>query len=380
VTDGVGPTDASRDPLACEGLGPAAERLVLGRRLRELHATAAARLRDGERLVYAPNLAFSEAALDRVLAEGRAGGDVRLVLEADALAVVAALTGERAEFVYLRQGGDADVDARAAAAPVRHLALKETTLPGFQLPGGPLRVVDEWALPVGHWAQLLWANLLGLGPALWLALGAGMGGALRVAWGAACAGSLAPYRVARHVNAIGRGARIHPNATVEGSVIGAGASVGAGAVVRGCLVGAGASVEDLALVEGSVIGEGAVVQRLAMVKYSVVEANAFAAGIHQLAVIGEGATTKHGAVLMDQGFRGPVRVRVGRELREAPQGMLGVCLGPGALVGSGVFVAPGRVIPAGLTIVQDPERVVGRVDLPAGTTRARVNQGGLQPL
>jgi len=380
VTDGVGPTDARRDPLACEGLGPAAERLVLGRRLRELHAAAAARLRDGERLVYAPNLAFSEAALDRVLAEGRASGDVRLVLQADALAPVAALTGDVAEFVYLRAGGEADVEARLVAAPVRHLALKETTLPGFQLPDGPLRVVDEWALPVGHWAQLLWANLLGLGPALWLSLGAGMGGALRVAWGAACAGSLAPYRVARHVNSVGRGARIHPNATVEGSVIGAGASVGAGAVVRGSLVGAGASVEDLALVEGSVIGDGAVVQRLAMVKYSVVESKAFAAGIHQLAVLGEGATTKLGAVLMDQGFRGPVRVRVGGGLCEAPHGMLGVCLGPGAVVGSGVFVAPGRAIPAGLTVVQDPQRVVGRVDLPEGTTRARVSQGGLQPL
>ena len=139
---------------------------MLGRRLRELHAAATAKLRGDERLLYAPNLAFSDVALDRVLAEARAGGDVRLVLEAPALAPIAALTGERAEFVYLRGASDGDVEARSAAAPVRQVQVKEMTLPGIQLPDSPLTVVDEWALPVGHWAQLLWANLLGLGPAL----------------------------------------------------------------------------------------------------------------------------------------------------------------------------------------------------------------------
>lgn len=378
--DVTGP-DGAACTGACEGLGAAGDRLVLNRRLHEVHAAAAAKLRSGERLLHAPTLAFSDAAVDRVLAEGRAAGtDLRVVIEAEALAPIAALSGEPAAFVYLRGDTEGEPTARAAGAPTRVLQVKQTLLPGFDLPDAPFQVVDEWALPVSHWAQLLWANLLALGPALWQALGSGVAGALRVAWGMACAGSVAPYRVARHVNVVGRGARIHPNATLEGCVVGAGATVGAGAVVRGCVIGEGARVEDLALVEGSVLGPGACVQRLAMVKYSVVEARAFVAGIQQLAMIGEGATTKHGAILMDQSFGGPVRVRVGAELKLAPHGMLGVCLGPGAVVGSGVNVAAGRAIPAGLTIVQDPADLVLRLDLPAGTSRARVFQGGLQPL
>lgn len=381
----------------CEGLGAAADRLVLGRSLSALHAAANSRVLGDERVFFAPHLAFSDAAFGRVLAEGRASsGDLRVVLQSGALAPIAALTGEEAGFVYLRggltgpaQGAPEPLLGRIAAAPTKVIELTEVELPGFSLPDGPFRVVDAWALPVGHWVQLLWANLLGLGPALWQGLGAGLGGAARVAWAALCAGSLEPYRLAPRVNAISRGARIHPRATVEGCIIGAGASVGAGAVVRGCILGVGARVEELALVEGSVLGENACVQRLAMVKFSLVEAGAFAAGIHQLAVLGARAAVKHGAVLMDQtlvqpgalgGALGGVRVLVGGELRRAPHGMLGVCVGPDAVIGSGVRVAAGRAIPAGLTIVIDPGAVVSRVDVPVGTRLARAVGGGLHPL
>ena len=383
----------------CEGLGAADDRLVLTRSLAALHAAARRRLTADERVIFAPHLAFSDAAFARVLAEGRAASeDLRVVLSAGALAPIAALTGEEAGFVYLRGGLSAQAESegagleaagveagRVAAAPTRIIELDEVELPGFNLPDGPLRVVDSWALPVGHWAQLLWANLLGLGPALWQGLGAGVGGATRLAWAALCSGSVEPYRLASRVNAIGRGSRIHPNATVEGCIVGAGASVGAGAVVRGCILGAGARVEELALVEGSVLGENTCVQRLAMVKFSLMESGACAAGIHQLAVLGARAIVKHGAVLMDQTLGqseagAGVRVRVGGALRPAPHGMLGVCVGPEAVIGSGVRVAAGRAIPAGLTIVLDAAAVVTHVDLPAGTRLARAAGGGLHPL
>ncbi len=361
----------------CEGLGPLPDRLVLSRSLGAIHLAALARLAPDEHVLFAPNLAFSDAAFSRVLREGRASGDARLVLDAETLRSIAGLTAEQAVFTYLR--GEVTAE-RVAALPERIVPVPETELPGFNLPDGPMRVVDEWALPVGHWAQLLWANLLGLGPALWSQLGAGVGGALRLAWGAARAGSLAPHLVAAHVNSLGTRAQVHPHATVEGSVLGAGAWVGAGAVVRGCVLGEGARVEDLALVEGSVLGPRACVQRMSMVKYCLLEAGAHAAGTQQLAVLGAGAQVKHGAILMDQSFGDGVRVRVGDGLQRAPHGMLGVCVGPGAVIGSGVRVAAGRAIPAGLTVVCDPASVVAKVTVPEGTRMARAMDGGLQPL
>ena len=387
------PDESPTADAVCTGLGALPERLILTRSLGALHQAARDRLHVGEALHFPANLAFSDAAVTRVLREARAcGDDVRVILESPVLSHIAALTGEHPVFHYQRSPSS---PSAAAQEHTQRILVKETTLPGFNLPTGPLTVVDEWAIPVGHWAQLLWANLLGLGPALWQALGAGVTGAARLTWAAMYSGSLAPYRMAQHVNTFGKGCQVHPNATVEGSVIGAGVHIGAGAVVRGCIVGEGAHIEDLALVEGSVLGARACVQRLAMVKYSLVEDRAFAAGIQQLAVIGAGATVKHGAVLMDQAFGRAVRVRVprrkgedlgedlgediGEDLRDAPHGMIGVCVGPGAVIGSGVRIAAGRTVAPGLTLVADPDTIVSRTDLPAGTRIAYAAHGGLVP-
>ena len=96
----------------------------------------------------------------------------------------------------------------------------------------------------------------------------------------------------------------------------------------------------------------------AMAKYSVIEPEAAFAGIMQLGIIGRGATVKHGAILMDMRLEGPVRVSVGGVLVPAPLGMLGVCVGPGATVAQGVRIAPGRVVPAGLTVLSEAGSVV----------------------
>ena len=57
--------------------------------------------------------------------------------------------------------------------------------------------------------------------------------------------------------AIGAGARVGPDATVEDSVLHRGAAVGAGARVVGSVLASSAIVGDGASVEGSVLGEGA---------------------------------------------------------------------------------------------------------------------------
>lgn len=272
-------------------------------------------------------------------------------------------------FVY---AGDGPFDADRLLEE-RSFDARERTL--GPMAGTPVTVADAWVFRVDHWSDYLWANLRALGPMLWsrLATGWSLGWAVATRW------SLRPEVLSGALVERG-GAFVHPSATVEFSVLAPGARVGAGAVVRGAVLGPGAVVEELALVEACVLGAGARIQRQAMAKFSVVESEASHAGVIQLGVLGAGAQVRQGAVLFDQSLGEPVRVRRRGELAEAPLGMIGVCVGPGAVLGQGVRVAAGRAIPAGLTLLPDPGQVVRSVDVPEGTTRARVRDGRLEPL
>jgi carbonic anhydrase/acetyltransferase-like protein (isoleucine patch superfamily) len=284
---------------------------------------------------------------------------------------VAAVTGAA---VWLACAGDVD------AWPEQALDTDEREIPGNALPTGPLVVADAWVMPVGHWTQLLWANLLALGPFLWARLiGHGPGAVGRLAWAAVRGASTAPEDLASKLNHLAPGARIHRNATVEGCVLGPRARVGAGAVVRGAVLGEDAVVEELALVEGAVIGARARVQRLAMAKFSLIEEEAAFAGIMQLGVVGRKATVKHGATLMDMALGQGVRVRAGGHLVPAPHGLCGVCVGDGATLASGVRVAPGRAIAPGLEVLLEPGTILTHVEPPLAATRVVVRGGRMEP-
>ncbi|MEN9786579.1 MAG: hypothetical protein RLZZ299_1843 [Pseudomonadota bacterium] len=256
--------------------------------------------------------------------------------------------------------------------------LGDARIPGTDV---QLEVADAWVLPVGHWSQLLWANLLALGPFLWSRLvGTGPAAVVRLGWAALRAGSVQPEDVAARLNVLGPGAHVHRSAVVEGCVLGAGARIGAGSVVRGAILGDGAVVEEMALVEGVVTGPGARVQRRGAVKFSVLGPESEMAGAMQLGVLGRGACLKHGAVLMDQAATGEVRVSVDGARVRAPFGLCGVHLREGAWVGGGVAIAPGREVPAGVRVVGAPDAVVRTTTLPAGTRSARVRDGRLEAL
>lgn len=350
-----------------EGLGDAREMPLWGGRLGEATSAAAREaglvavhsLGPGEEALVVPDgTALGPSALQAALKEGRAAGrDLRFRLGGRIGALLAQLTwGEEAEgVVYLRPGGDAVGPARLAAAEVVTLDPAERLLPGGLDGAEGLPVSDRLVLPVRHWLQLLWANLLGLGPALWGAL-VGRSAPLilwRTLRALARARSLSAPRLAWGFTRLDRGAWVHPSAVVEGSWLGEGARVGAGAVLRGCLLGAGVRVEEQALIEGVVAAPGAVVQRQAMLKFGVLGPGAAMGGVTQLSVLGAGAALKLGSYGMDQGLGRAVRVLVGRTLHDAPMGLAGICLGAGALVGSGVHVAPGRVIPPKVNVLAD---------------------------
>ncbi len=226
-----------------------------------------------------------------------------------------------------------------------------------------LPIGDRLVMPTWHWLQVMWANLLGLGPFLWRGL---MGRNIvevffKGLFAVFRARSFRPHRVGAKLGRSGKGCRIHPSAVVEGCWLGDNVEIGANAVVRGCVIGNGALIEDLAMVEFSVLDAGARVQRQGMVKFSTLGPGSAAGGLMQLGVLDQYAALKRTGVLMDVSFGQGVSVNAGGERIAAPLAMAGCCVGKGATVGAGVQVAAGRCVPAGLTVVPGPSSTLLRI-------------------
>ena len=234
------------------------------------------------------------------------------------------------------------------------------------------------ALRVGHWTHLLLANLLGFGAAVadqgrWRNL-------LRVIWAVLRARSFNPHAVAAKLNRIGRGCLIHPTAVVEGCMLGDGVYVGAHAVVQGCVLGDGVMVDELASATLSVLAPQARILRRGMVRFSLLQPSATGGGSVQLSVLGRDASLLRSAHTFDVDLSArPIRCRgADGTLQRSGLPYLGCCLGHGATVGGGVWVAPGRSIPNGVQVVRPPEATVLRI--PAGLhpgTLAWVEHGSL---
>lgn len=360
------PVAGVRDALPCptmdvsvEGLGPLSERTFLNG-LANAYFPTGGMVDEGGVLV-------SQLAAAKIagLVSAR-GGDLRVSPEG-----IVCTPGVSILALF---GGGVFSPERAAAAAKASFDPQERDV--GQVAGVPLRVADAWVFGITHWSDLLWANMLAMGPFLWSRLGANPA---RLGWAALRAGSFKPERVAGGLVDRGRDCFVHPHATVEFSVLGDGVRVGAGAVVRGCILGDGAAVEELAMVEACVLGAGARIQRQAMAKFSVIEEGAAHAGVVQLGVLGRGSEVRQGAVLFDQSLGQGVQIRRNGVLEPAPHGMVGVCVGVGTILGQGVRVAAGRAIPGGLTVLPNPEMIVVRSEVPQGCTRVRVANGALEP-
>jgi len=375
-----------------EGLGDGAGELPIwggtladcaGEAIRGAGLTAAEAVGAEEAVVVAGGCAVRADAVTAALAAGRAAAaDCAFQLGGRAGELLAEAAGGEPPggLWYLAPGGEGALASRLAAATPVTLEPEEraVTVP---FPGQPTEfpLSDRLFVPVRHWITGLWANLLGLGPYLWGALlgTSPVMAALRGAGGVLRARSVDPAKIAAAMTRRAAGARIHHSAVVEACVLGEGARVEAGAVVRGCVLGPGAVIEALAVCEGVVLGAGALLQRQALFKFGVLGPGASFGGATQLSVLGSGAVLKLGAFGMDISLAGSVRVRFGDRLVAAPLGMAGLCLGDGALVGSGVWVAPGRAIPPGVTAVAGEVLADPRC---AGPGVYRVHNGGLEPV
>lgn len=207
------------------------------------------------------------------------------------------------------------------------------------------------AAPVSHWVELLRANLLAIGSVIMRRSVASV--ILRVIWAMIRTLSLNPFKILGALTSRGRRCKIHPSAIVEGCTLGDDVEIDAGAIVRGCLVGNGAKIGAQAILEFTVVGEGARVYRKALANLSVIYPNARVGGIVQLGVAGRSSATKLYAVSTDMRLGGPVRVTSPSGLMDIDIGYQGVCLGHRAFVGSGVWIAPGRIIEADARLVRD---------------------------
>jgi NDP-sugar pyrophosphorylase family protein len=171
-------------------------------------------------------------------------------------------------------------------------------------------------------------------------------------WAAVRALSLNPFRILQKLTRRGRRCWVHPDAVVEGCLLGDDVKIDAGAVLRGCVLGDGAKVGPGVVAEYTVIGQGAELQKQSTAVLSVVYPEARLGGVLQLGLAGRGARLKMGAYCTDMNLQGPVRVLTPEGLRPVDMGYQGVCLGHGAFVASGVWIAPGRVIEAGRVVLR----------------------------
>lgn len=228
-----------------------------------------------------------------------------------------------------------------------------------------LPVSEEIVIPVGHWSQTLWGNLLSMGFYLLRELVTDNTAKqiYRFGMGIVLSRSIDPQKIFLKIVQKGKDCNIHPSAVVEACWIGDSVTIGANAVVRGCILRDKSRVEELAIVEGAVLSKGAVVQRQGMVKFAVLSERATVAGVVQLGVLGQNAAVKRGGYLMDMNFGGLVQVQYNGVAKDAPLGVIGCSVGKDTKIGLGVAVAAGRAVPSGLKVVMHPDQMLRSVVL-----------------
>ena len=314
-------------------------------------------------------------------AEGTAGGFVEEIAFGDDTPMMVWLT-EPAEYDLNRLSSAEVLSIDVKTYPIQMPAPQGVGADFISFP-----LTDAVVLPIGHWSQTLWGNLLALGPYLWRELvgDTPLKVVFRLGWAILRSFSKDPRKLMRRFVQQGKECKIHPSAVVEGCILGDYVTIGANAVVRGSLLRDGSRVEELAIVEGAILSERAVVQRQAMVKYSVLCEGAAAAGVSQLSVLGENASLKRGGYLMDMNFSGPVQVLHNGQAKPSPLGLIGCSVGENTTIGLGVAVAAGRAVPADMKVVMHPDNMLRSVKIdspepPSSSNLVCVEEGKLRRL
>lgn len=180
---------------------------------------------------------------------------------------------------------------------------------------------------------------------------------------------------------VGKDVFIHPRATVEASILGDGVRVGAHAYVNGAVLGPGTIVEERAHVVQTCTGPSTFVSRNSVLSACAVfgDTDACVNGM-QGCVVAEKCGLTSFAHPLDIVPGGRVKVDDGGVLREVGELPCGVAFGEGVFLGAGVYVAPGRAIPAGTRLVGDPATTLRRIGPADAGALGYVDDGTLRRL
>ena len=245
----------------------------------------------------------------------------------------------------------------------------------------PLGVSESWMVRIDHWLHLQRVSMLAL-ISTWSELGKSAGGKLWYLWRALLGFPWSRGRLLTSIRRIHRTAKVHHTAHVELSVVEEGAEIGAGAIVKNSWIGKGARIDDGAVVNACVVGAGAMISNMTAISAAVLYPKSFAAQTKmQMCVLGEGAVAFTGSFFYDINFSANVRVAHRGRVVDSGERIASVCVGPWARVAGGLWVASGREIPAGSLIIQDPSRVLTRLDDPSIREQLVAAEGnGVRPL
>ena len=223
-------------------------------------------------------------------------------------------------------------------------------------------------ITIHHWIHILWANQAAgsadlRNRSLWKSVP-------WVLWAFLRCWSFNRWRMLSKLNRIGRGCDIHPTAIIEGSTLGDGVTVGPFARVLFSHVGDGATIMPAAQVEASTLGQKSLVTQQTVVRLCVLYPGATAGQIvMQQCVLGRDVVTVPGSYSIDINFENEIRVPLDGQLHSTGTRFLGSAFGHGARMGTGHWLASGRMIPNESFVVHHPGGVITRIpaDLPKRT-------------
>ena len=226
-----------------------------------------------------------------------------------------------------------------------------------------------------HWCHILWANQAA--PAVEARNHGKIYWTFTLLWAVLRALSFNKWKVLAKMNRIGRKCDIHPTAIVEYCTLGEGVTIGAGAQVRFSHIGAGSTIMSGSLVEWSTLGEKSIVSQNCTVEYAVLYPEAVSGHkLIQLSVLGRRAVTTHGSNCIDLNLDRDIRVPLDGEMHSIGQRTLGCAIGHRARLGTGFWVASGRIIPNDYFVVRRAEEVLYKIPEGLADQNPLAVQGG----
>lgn len=193
-------------------------------------------------------------------------------------------------------------------------------------------------------------------------------------------GATLVQHVGRHIVIRGKRCRIHPTATVIASELGDDVEIGPYCMVALSVIGDHVTIDPWGESLNSVIGSGThLIHRPAF--NAAVCYPGCRVSLVQASLFGRNASFGGEVRAYDLNLKGPVTIEHRGKVVATGTSGLGACIGHEAQLWGRISLAPGRAIPNGVMIIEDPNVVLQRIpaDVKPGVIHA-IRQGVLVPV